>query len=159
MKHKVYIETTVVSYLTGRSSRDVVVAGHQQATLDLWERLGSDFQPFVSALVVKEAQAGDPEMAAKRMNAIDGFPIIRTTAEAEALAERIIGGNAVPAEHPEDALHIALAAIGGVDFLATWNFSHINNPFTRMMIRQIVESEEYVCPEIVSPDELLGDES
>jgi len=158
MKAKVYIETTVVSYLTGRASRDVVVAGHQQATLDFWERLGSDFEPFVSALVVKEAQAGDPEMAAKRVDAVDGFAVIETTAEAEALAERIIEGNGVPAEHPEDALHIALAAIGGVDFLATWNFAHINNPFTRMMIRQIVESEEYVCPEIASPDELLGDE-
>ena len=159
MKAKVYIETTVVSYQTGRPSRDIVVAAHQQATLGLWERLGSDFQPFVSALVVKEARAGDPEMAANRMDAIDGFPIIQTTAEAEALAERIIAGNAVPAEHPEDALHIALAVMGGVDFLATWNFSHINNPFTRMMIRRIVESQGYVCPEIVSPDELLGDES
>jgi len=158
MKAKVYIETSVVSYFVSRQSRDMVTAGHQQATLEFWGKFSSDFEPFVSALVVQEAQAGDPEMAAKRLGAIDRFSTFRITAEAEALAVKIIENRAVPVEHPEDALHIALAAIGGVDFLATWNFSHINNPFTRAKIRRVVESAGYVCPEIVSPDELLGDE-
>ncbi len=159
MRAKVYLETSVVSYYTARPSRDVVVAGHQQATHDLWERLGHDFEPFVSAVVVEESGNGDADQANKRLQAISSFRVFQITLEAEALAHRIIAGGGIPPEYPEDALHIALAAIGGVDFLVTWNFAHINNPFTRMMIRQIVENEGYVCPEIVSPDELLGDET
>jgi predicted nucleic acid-binding protein len=158
MGTKVYIETSVVSYYTARPSRDVVMVGHQQATQDFWARLGSDFEPFVSVLVLDESGEGNPEQAEKRLQAIRSFRAIRTTPEAENLAQQIIAGKGVPAEYPEDALHIALAAMGGIDFLVTWNFAHINNPFTRMMIRQIVENEGYVCPEIVSPDELLGDE-
>jgi hypothetical protein len=159
MGTKVYIETSVVSYFTARPSRDVMVAGHQQATYDFWGRLDHDFEPFVSALVLAESGEGNPEQAEKRLRAVRAFRVIQTTPEADSLARQIVAGGGIPAEHPEDALHVALAALGGADFLVTWNFSHINNPFTRMMIRQIVQNEGYVCPEIVSPDELLGEET
>jgi len=159
MGAKVYIETSVVSYYAARPSRDVVVAGHQQATQDFWTRLGSDFEPLVSAVVLAESGEEDAEQAEERLQAIRSFRVIQITPEAEGLARQIITGGGIPAEYPEDALHIALATLGGVDFLATWNFSHINNPFTRMMIRQTVENEGYVCPEIASPDELLGEET
>jgi hypothetical protein len=149
MASRVYIETTVVSYYAARPNRDVVIAGHQQATRDFWARLGREFEPFVSALVVDEAGKGDTKQAQRRLHAIRSFGVVPTTPEAEALAHEIIAGGGIPTEYPEDALHVALAAIGGVDFLATWNFSHINNPFTCMMIRQIVQNEGYVCPEIV----------
>jgi hypothetical protein len=75
--------------------------------------------------------------------------------EARLLAERIIGGGGVPGEFPEDALHIAVAAVNGLEILLTWNFAHLSNPFTRMMVRQIVENEGYWCPETCSPEELL----
>jgi hypothetical protein len=155
---KVYVETSVVSYYTARPSRDVVVAGHQQVTRDFWSRFERDFEPFVSAVVLAESGKGDPREADKRLEAVRSFRVIQITPEAEVLARQIIAGGGIPAEYPEDSLHVALAAVGGIDFLATWNFSHINNPFTRMMIRQIVENQGYVCPEIVSPDELLGEE-
>jgi hypothetical protein len=157
MKPKVYIETSVISYLTARASRDVVVAGHQQATQEFWRHLGVRFAPFVSALVIKEAAQGDSSLAAKRLFAIQEFPIIKNSDAAEALAREIIQRRGIPEAYPEDALHIALAAMDGMDFLVTWNFSHINNAFTRMLIRQIVENAGYVCPELVSPEELLGE--
>jgi len=75
--------------------------------------------------------------------------------EARTLAEKIIGDNGIPTQYPEDALHIAVAAVNGMDVLVTWNFAHLNNPFTRIRVREIVENEGYVCPEICSPDELL----
>lgn len=158
MKPKVYIETSVISYYSFRVSRDVVVAGHQQATYEFWERLGSEFDPFVSALVVDEAEKGNAVLAEKRLTAIENFPVIQKSVKAEALAFEIIKGKGVPKEYPEDALHIAMAAAAGMDFVVTWNFCHINNPFTRMVIRQIGEDFGYVCPELASPDELLGEE-
>lgn len=153
----VYIETTVVSYYTARASRDVVVAGHQQATCGFWQRLDSGFEPFVSALVIKEAGKGDAVQAKRRLDAIAGFPVVETTPAAEELAERLVEARGVPEAYPEDALHIALAAMAGIEFLVTWNFSHINNPFTRTKIREIIEGAGWACPELVSPDELIGD--
>ncbi len=146
MIRRVYIETSVVSYYTGKVSRDVIIAGHQQSTHDFRSLLSGDLAPHVSAL------------ARKRLNAIDPFPVLATTAEAEQLAQSILNGRGIPEEYPEDALHIAIAAIAGMDFIATWNFSHINNPFTKMMIRQAVENAGYECPEIVSPEAFVGEE-
>ena len=159
MLPKVYIETSAVSYYTGRGSRDVVLAARQQSTQEFWTLLGSELSPFVSAIVVKEAGKGDPALAQDRLKAIGSFPILQTTAEAEGLAQAILDGRGVPAEYPEDALHIAVAAVAGMDFVVTWNFAHINNPFTRMRIRETVENAGYECPEIGSPDELLGDDT
>ena len=75
--------------------------------------------------------------------------------DAEMLALQLIEGRAVPAEYPEDALHIAIAAVNGVDVIVTWNFAHLNNPFTRTIVRQVVETAGFMCPEICSPEELL----
>ena len=159
MKRKVYIESSVVSYYTGRPSRDVVIAGRQQSTQDFWPLLSHDLVPHVSALVVKEAGEGDPEISRKRLDAIGRFSVLATTPDAERLAQKILDGHGIPKECPEDALHVAIATVAGMDFIVTWNFSHINNPFTTMMIRQIVENAGYECPEIVPPEAFLGDES
>lgn len=159
MKKRVYIESSVISYYTGRPSRDVVIAGRQQSTQDFWPLLSQDLLPHVSALVVKEAGRGEPEMSRKRLDAISSFSVLATTPPAEELAQQILDEHGIPQEYPEDALHIAVAAVSGMEFIVTWNFSHINNPFTKMMIRQAVENAGYECPEIVPPEAFLGDES
>ena len=158
MKRNIYIETSVVSYYTGRASRDVVIAGRQQSTQEFWLQLSGDLLPHVSALVLNEASKGDPDLARNRLDAISSFPVLSTIPEAERLAQAILNSHGIPKEYPEDALHIAIAAIAGMHFIVTWNFSHINNPFTKMMIRQAVHNAGYECPEIVSPDAFLGDE-
>jgi predicted nucleic acid-binding protein len=158
MNPKIYIETTVVSYQTGRFSRDMVIAGHQQSTRAFWELLGKILDPFVSALVVKEASKGDPEVATKRLHAIKDFPVAASSVDSVNLADALIKSQGVPKEYPDDAMHIAVAATTGMDYIVTWNFSHINNPFTVMRIRRTVEELGYVCPEIVSPEAFLGEE-
>ena len=151
----VYLETSVISYYTARPSGDVVVAARQKATRELWPRLGSDYESFVSALVRKEAGKGNLEQASLRLQAIEAFTVLDTDDAAETLALKIIENHGIPEEYPEDALHIAVAAVNGLDVLVTWNFAHLNNPFTRMLVRQIVENAGYQCPELCSPDELL----
>jgi predicted nucleic acid-binding protein len=155
MKRRLYIETTVVSYLTARPSRDLLVAGHQEATRELWPRLAKDYDTYVSALVYEEAARGDAEQAAKRLAAIKPFRMLDIDTDARMLASKIIAGKGIPSEYPEDALHIAVAAIHGIAVLVTWNFAHLSNPFTRTMVRQLVENQGYICPEICSPEELL----
>lgn len=155
MKKRIYIETTVVSYFTARPSRDIIVAGHQETTRDLWPNLTAKYETYISAIVYEEAGKGDPDQAQMRLSAIEAFPMIDIDDDARFLAEKIIAGRGIPADYPEDALHVAVAAVNGMDVVVTWNFAHLNNPFTRRAIRRIVELERYVCPEICSPQELI----
>ena len=102
-----------------------------------------------------EVGHGDPEQVQKRLVALAPFPMLDVDDEARSLAGQIIASKGISDKYPEDALHIAIAAVNGIEILVTWNFAHLNNPFTCMMIRQIVENAGYECPEICSPDELL----
>ncbi len=155
MKRKLYMETTVLSYFTARPSRDLLVAGHQEATRELWPSLTRDYDTYVSALVYEEAARGDAGQAAKRLAAIKPFRMLDIDKDARMLAKKIVADKGIPSEYPEDALHIAVAAINGIAVVVTWNFAHLSNPFTRMIVRQVVENQGYTCPEICSPEELL----
>lgn len=155
MKRRLYIETTIVSYLTARPSRDLIIAGHQEATRDLWPKLNTEFEAYVSSLVFEEAGRGDQDQAKKRLNAIKPYPMLKVDAEARELSRKIIAGHGVPKEYPEDALHIAIATVNGIDLIITWNFAHFNNPFTKKKLRTIIEKAGYISPEICSPEELL----
>jgi hypothetical protein len=155
MKKRIYIETSVVSYFTARPSRDIMIAGHQEATRELWPEFTEKYETYISALVYDEAGKGDPSLAAMRLKAIKSFPMLDIDDEAKVLAEKIIAKRGIPAKYPEDALHIAVAAVNGVEVVVTWNFAHLSNPFTRLAVRRIVENQGYICPEICSPEELL----
>jgi hypothetical protein len=155
MKKRIYIEMTIVSYFTARPSRDIMVAGHQEATRDLWPQLTDKYETYISALVYEEASKGDLDQAKMRLAAIETFPMLDIDDEARSLARMIIAGRGIPSNYPEDALHVALAAVNGMEVFVTWNFAHLNNPFTRRAVRRIVEDEGYLCPEICSPEELL----
>lgn len=157
MKQKVYIETSVVSYLVARPSRSIVIAAHQASTVQFWDSLAK-FEVYVSDIVISEASKGDSSQAEKRLKALSNLLALQIDDEAKELARKFIQSNVIPDKCPEDALHIAIAAVNGMDAIVTWNFKHINNPTTRRAIREIVESLGWSCPELCSPEELLGDE-
>jgi len=117
--------------------------------------LTEEYDTYVSALVYEEAARGDAEQASKRLAAIKPFRMLDIDKDARMLASKILAGKGIPSEYPEDALHNAVAAINGIAVVVTWNFAHLSNPFTRMRVRQIVENQGYICPEICSPEELL----
>jgi hypothetical protein len=156
-KPTVYIETSVVSYYTSPVSRDIVIAGHQASTKDFWEELGKSIEPVVSALVFQEASKGDDLKANERIDAIKNISVIDITEETKKLADILIAKKVIPEKSYEDALHIAVAAINKIDFIATWNFKHINNPYTRSKIKTVIEDAGFECPILASPDELLGE--
>lgn len=153
MKPKIYIETSVVSYYTNRPSRDIVISARQQVTREWWEERSGDFELYVSVPVLEEAACGNEFEAKKRLEAIKGIPVLSITDDAESLANALIAGP-IPENSPEDALHIALAAVNGMDFLLTWNFRHINNAMMKKQIIKIVEYGGYECPVLCSPEEL-----
>ncbi len=115
MKKRIYIETTIVTYYPPRPSRDLMIAGHQEATRDLWPELSTTYETYISALVYEEAGRGDLNQAKVRLEAIKPFPMLDIDDEARSLAESIITGKGIPANYPEDALHIAVAAVNNID--------------------------------------------
>ena len=154
---KVYIETSVVSYYTSRPSRDLVTAARQQVTREWWETARLSFETYVSTLVLEEAGEGDQSAAEKRLQALTGMPVLTITAEVEALASAFIQPGSLPEEYVEDAIHIAVAAVNDMDFLLTWNFTHINNAVMKRALMRVAEQNDYECPLICSPDELGGE--
>ncbi len=156
MKPVVYIETSVISYLASRPSRDVVIAGRQAVSQDWWENQSQRFELRISALVEEEASRGDSSAATRRAAIIRNIPSLAISDLAVALAETLVERRAIPKGSEDDALHIAVAATQGTDFLLTWNFKHINNAETKQLIADVVDSCGYICPLLCSPEELGG---
>lgn len=154
MKQRVYIETSVVSYLVADSSTDIRIASHQLATKACWSRL-IEYGVFVSDTVVEEASRGNADQSQKRLSAIKNFEVLEITQDVQKLAFNLIYNKAVPAKCPEDALHIACAAVNNIEIVLTWNFKHINNPFMLNKIRQVVVDSGWSMPVICSPEEFL----
>jgi hypothetical protein len=157
MRARVYIETSVVSYLTARPSRDVVAAGHQQTSLDWWERRRNDFDLVASLLVVNEARLGNPEMARRRLALLEGIPLLEVTEAAQQLAVAIVQKGLLPETAYPDALHIGTAAVHQVDYLLTWNCTHIANAEILPRVSLISQRFGLTLPYICTPEELLGD--
>ena len=155
MRPTVYIETSVVSYLTARPSRDVVIAAYQEITREWWREASNRFDLVASALVVAEAGAGDPEAARTRLQALEAVTLLDATADAEALARALVETSAVPRQAADDAAHIAIAVTNGVAFLLTWNFRHIANAAIRSRIERVCRQMSYEPPVICTPNELM----
>jgi hypothetical protein len=154
-KPRVYIETTVVSYLQAKSSRDVVIAGHQQTTHEWWDRRRTNFDLCVSQLVLREAGAGDPQAAHERLAMLQPMIPLETTEDALALAKELLAAGALPEKAAEDALHIAIAAVNEVPYLLTWNCRHMANATMRPRIEAVCAAKGFKSPIICTPEELL----
>jgi predicted nucleic acid-binding protein len=155
MANRVYIETTVISYLTARPHRDVVIAGHQQVTHEWWDNRQNDYELCVSQLVLSEASAGDPLAAADRLGILESMTVLETTQSAMELAKELILAGALPAKSADDAVHIAVAATHGVPYLLTWNCRHLANAAMRPMIEAVCSTKGFKSPIICTPEELL----
>jgi predicted nucleic acid-binding protein len=157
MKPKVYIETTVVSYYTARPNRDVVITGHQQITQEWWKNHLPKFDAAISELVLEEAGKGDPQAANSRLEALAGFAILAPGTDTALIANAMTEKRLIPREYINDALHIAIAATNGIDYLVTWNCKHLANAIIRNGIEGLVESFGYACPVVCTPEELMED--
>ncbi len=155
MKPSVYIETTIPSYLVARPSRDIVLAGHQEATRDFWNNRRQDFDLFISAYVIDESRGGEAEMASRRLESLNGISMLSATPESDALALRLVARLGLPQKAEADAYHISIAAAHSMDFLLTWNCTHINNLHMLRRIEETCRDAGFIPPVIGTPDELI----
>ena len=158
MKPTVYIETTIVSYLTARPSRDIVRLADQTITRDWWDTQRLRFELFASELVVIEASAGDPSAAQDRLAVLRSLKIANSSDDAETLAAALIAAAALPANAVRDALHVAIAATNGLDYLLTWNCAHLANGILQDRIVQTCAIGGFRAPLILTPNQLFDQE-
>lgn len=154
-KPKVYLETTIASYLTAWPSRDLVMAANQETTREWWANRKDAFELFISQTVVKESTSGDPDAAQRRLEFLKPFPRLDITDEVESLAVRLLADVPLPPKAQADALHIAVAAVNKMNYLLTWNCTHIANATLRSRIEAVCRSEGYEPPVVCTPQEML----
>ncbi len=150
-----YIETSIISYLTMRPSRDVVTAAAQAITRDWWETRRAAFDLVASEAVRQEIAAADPGASKDRLEILGRLRMLDITEKAGLLAERLLSEGPLPSRAQYDALHIAVSAIHGVDYLLTWNCKHIANAAMRPSIERLCRLAGFEPPIMCTPQELL----
>jgi len=153
LKAKVYVETSVISYLTARPNNDIRAMANQNVTIEWWETQRLNFDLFISEFVVAEASTGDPDAVERRLAAIADIMELQATEEVRVLGKELIRRNALPA-NAVDAYHVAIATVNGVEYLLTWNRTHIANAHTRPRIEAACRALGHEPPIICTPQEL-----
>jgi predicted nucleic acid-binding protein len=157
MRSKLYVETSVISYLTARPSRDLITLAHQELTSQWWQRALSEFELYASRLVVAEAQLGDPDAAADRLALLEPITLLNETSESRTLASKLLAAGGLPRKASSDALYIAIATVHGMDYLVTWNCKHIANARMIRFVMETCRAANYEPPVICTPEELIED--
>ncbi|NCC53298.1 MAG: DNA-binding protein [Spartobacteria bacterium] len=152
---KVYIETSIVSYLTARPTNDLLAAAWQNTTCVWWDQQRHHYELVTSSLVKEEAKRGNPDAAKRRLNALNNIPNLQMYDEITRLTELLVSDGALPSKATDDAMHVAFAAYHNIDYLLTWNCRHIDNAAKKPLIRETCSKQGFVCPEICTPLELM----
>lgn len=156
MSETVYIETSMVGYLTARPSNNLILMANQEVTRKWWERR-SQFTLYISQVVLNEAAQGDGEMAIKRLEILQNLPVLQLNEAVQDLGMQFLTRSNLPAKASDDAIHIAAATVHKLDYLLTWNCKHIANAQIQKKLASICLDFGYKLPTICTPYELMGD--
>ena len=157
MSETVYIETSVIGYLTARSTKNLIIAGNMETTRDWWQNRRNDFFLYISQVVLDEVARGDTEIATKRLEIVRDFPLLEVTEAVDELASEFMTKSNLPPKASDDAVHIAVATIHRLDYLLTWNCKHIANAQIQRKLTEICFDLGYKLPTICTPYELMGE--
>jgi len=155
MRPTVYIETSVISYLAAYMSRDLVVAAHQQLTQDWWKQALPQLEAYISPVVLEEISRGDSDAAARRTKAVHSFGILEVLPEVKELADLYFAAIDLPEKARADSYHLALSVHHGMDYLVTWNCTHIAGGKVKRIVEDINSKRGTSSPVICTPEELM----
>ena len=157
IRPRVYLETTVISYLVGRPSSDATLASWQQITRQLWENYTDRFAFVISPIVLAEVSQGNPEAVQRRLEALSHLTVLEILPEADILTQKLLDAGAVPQNFRSDAEHIAIATVHKIEYLASWNHKHIVNANKQGHINQVCQEAGFEPTAICTPAELIGE--
>ena len=155
MKPSVYIETTIISYLTAKPSRDLIIAAHQQITTEWWTDVRPQVDCYISPFLIDEASRGDATYAQKRLDEIVDFTVLEVNEEIENLAQQYFAALQIPEKAKIDAFHLAVAAWHKMDYLLSWNCKHIASGRVQKMMQEINARLGVHTPVVCTPEELM----
>ncbi len=155
---RVYIETSIVSYLKQRPSGQVIAAARQLLTRKWWDFEREKYELRTSQYVLDEAGKGDPSLSAERLQSLSGIPLLGLPDEIPELATEILSRAILPATAQLDALHIAATVYHELEYLLTWNCTHIAHATILPRIRDLLLELGYPMPIICTPEEMVGED-
>jgi len=155
MSTTVYFDTTVVSYLTAKRSRNLQIAEQQQMTHDWWNVQRINYELCCSQLTREEAALGDPDYARRRLELLQTMKQVPITDTALAIAEDLIKEGALPAKAEDDAVHIATAIVNQITYLLTWNCQHLANPQMQKKTAEVCAAHGLTPTTICTPKQLM----
>lgn len=147
----------ILGYLTARSTRNLILAANIEVTKEWWESHRSVFTLYISQVVLDEVAQGDTEIAAQRLEILNGLPLVELNQAVRSLSAQFLARSNLPPKASDDAVHIAAATVHGLDYLLTWNCKHIANAQIQRKLAEISLDFGYQLPIICTPYELLGD--
>jgi len=150
----VYLETTIISYLAAKPSRDVVTAGHQQTTHDRWDKHRPTYNCVISDFVFQEISAGNPQQANRRLNYVADTPVLIADPKIDELANQYVRLLQLPLKSKADASHLAAAVYYQIDYLLTWNMKHLCSTRVRKLVEEYNRKHDLFEPMICTPEEL-----
>ena len=157
MTETVYVETSIIGYLSARSSNNLILMANVEATREWWDSRRSQFALYISQVVLDEVARGDSAIAAQRLEILRDFPLLEVEQAVQNLAAQFLRQSNLPLKAADDALHIAVATVYGLDYLLTWNCKHIANAQIQKKLAQISLNSGYELPIICTPYELMGE--
>ena len=158
MPSSVYLETTIPSYLTAWRSPELTMAAKQQITRQWWDERRHHFDLFISDAVLLEAASGDPDAAWRRLEVLNGISVLNPLPEIDEIVAELVEQLGLPDRALVDAAHIAISVVHGIDFLLTWNCTHIANAIFQPIINEVCASFGFAMPVICTPDQLMSDD-
>jgi predicted nucleic acid-binding protein len=156
VKNRIYIETTIVSYLTASPSKDVILLAQQRLTCEWWVEHRHRYELYTSRFVVDEAGDGNPDAARKRLEALKELLEVPVTDESLALAKSIVDEGLLPSRAGTDAMHLAIATVYDMDILLTWNCRHLAIPDILVQIGRFLRKKGYQLPLVITPFDMMG---
>ncbi len=153
-KQTVYIETSIISYLTSRPSRDLLIAANQKLTYDWWHKSKNKFDCYISDFVLFEISRGDKEASAKRLSTVQDIKLLEYTREIEELAQKYMEILRIPQRSYVDSVHLALSVWHKIDYLISWNCKHIANAIVLHTLMEYNKNNSLFVPILCTPSEL-----
>ena len=156
---RIYIESTIPSYVVARPARDLLQAARQQLTRDWWDLKREQQELFTSQVVLDEVAFGEKVMAQLRIELLQSVPLLPVTGEVKEFAGKVLASGLLPLTADRDAAHIALASAYELDILLTWNCRHIANAAIQARLRKLADASGFTLPVICTAEELLENEN
>ncbi len=153
-KKRVYVETSVISYLTARPAKDALKSAQQLLTKAWWKRR-ADWDCFLTTTVMEEISRGDPGAAMRRREKALLLPELPISSESNVLAGLLVERKLIPESSIVDAFHLALAAVYQAQYLLTWNQAHLDNLDLRSRIEELIKGWGVMPAKVITPERLL----